>query len=116
MVVYKEVPGKQSMTTENFDVYMEPLVEEFLQLWEGLSAYDVLKDISSREFTLQGMLMCTIHDYPSYGSMGRFAHQGQGSFFRLHVARKHQKKVSCYKSIKIQDFFWMKKPNINHGL
>jgi hypothetical protein len=70
------IPGKQSVTTENFDVYMEPLVEEFLQLWEGIPAYDVLKDIGSREFRLRGMLLWTIHDYPGYGTMGGFAHQG----------------------------------------
>jgi hypothetical protein len=46
------ISGKQSVTTENFDVYMEPLVEEFLQLWEGIPAYDVLKDIVSKEFRL----------------------------------------------------------------
>jgi hypothetical protein len=45
-------PGKQSVTTKNFDIYMEPLVEELLQLWEGVRAYDMLKDICCREFML----------------------------------------------------------------
>jgi hypothetical protein len=70
------IPGKQSVTMENFDVYMEPLVEEFLQLWKGIPAYDVLKDIGSREFRLQGMLLWTIHDYPGYGTIGRFCTSG----------------------------------------
>jgi hypothetical protein len=70
------IPGKQSVTTENFDVYMEPLLEELLELWEGVLAYDVLKDMGSREFKLQGMLLWTIHDYPRYGTIGGFAHQG----------------------------------------
>jgi hypothetical protein len=69
MVVHEEVlhhvgftiPGKQSVTTENFDVYMEPLLEELLELWEGVLAYDVLKDMGSREFRLRGMLLWTIH-------------------------------------------------------
>jgi hypothetical protein len=30
------IPGKQSVTTKNFDDYMAPLVEELLQLWEGV--------------------------------------------------------------------------------
>jgi hypothetical protein len=36
----------------------------------------VLKDVGSREFTLCGVLMLTIHDYPRYGTIGRFAYQG----------------------------------------
>jgi hypothetical protein len=51
-------------------------VEELLQLSEGVRAYDVLKDIGCREFTLQAVLMWTIHDYPGYGTVGGFAHQG----------------------------------------
>jgi hypothetical protein len=58
------IPGKQSVIIENFDIYMEPLVEELLQLWEGVRAYDVLKDIGCREFILRAVLMWTIHDYP----------------------------------------------------
>jgi hypothetical protein len=67
---------KQSVTIENFDIYMEPLVEELLKLWEGVRAYDVLKDIGCREFTLRAVLMWTIHDYPGYDTVGGFAHQG----------------------------------------
>jgi hypothetical protein len=70
------IPGKQSVTSEHLDVYLEPLVEELLQLWEGVSAYDVHKDVGYREFTLRGMLLWTIHDYPGYGAVGGFSHQG----------------------------------------
>jgi hypothetical protein len=70
------IPGKQSVTSEHLDVYLEPLVEELLQLWEGVPAYDVHKDVGFREFTLQGMLLWTIHDYPGYGAVGGFSHQG----------------------------------------
>jgi hypothetical protein len=70
------IPGKQSVKLENFDVFMEPLVEELLELWEGVPAYDILKDVGSREFTLRGVLLWTIHDYPGYGTVGGFAHQG----------------------------------------
>jgi hypothetical protein len=70
------IPGKQSVTSEHLDVYLEPLVEELLQLWEGVPAYDVSKDAEHREFNLRGMLLWTIHDYPGYGTVGGFAHQG----------------------------------------
>ena len=70
------IPGKQSVTSEHLDVYLEPLAKELLQLWGGVSAYDVLKDVGNREFTLRGMLLWTIHDYPGYGAVGGFSHQG----------------------------------------
>jgi hypothetical protein len=55
---------------------LEPLVEELLQLWDGVAVYDVCKDVGQREFMLQGMLLWIIHDYPGYGAVGGFAHQG----------------------------------------
>jgi hypothetical protein len=72
--------GKQSVTSEVFDVYLEPLVEEFLQLWEGVQAYDVTQDVGSRTFIVQGVLMWTIHDFPGYGTVGGFAHQGCAAY------------------------------------
>jgi hypothetical protein len=67
------IPGKQSVTSEFFDVYMEPLVEELVALWEGVSAYDVLKDIGSRSFKLRAVLLWTIHDFPGYGTVAGVA-------------------------------------------
>ena len=70
------IPGKQSVTADVFDVYLEPLVEELQQLWEGVQAQDVTKDLGLRVFTLRAMLLWTIHDFPGYGTVGGFAHQG----------------------------------------
>ena len=70
------IPGKQSVTSEFFDVYMEPLVEELAELWEGVNAYDVLRDIGSRTFKLRAVLLWTIHDFPGYGTVAGVAHQG----------------------------------------
>jgi hypothetical protein len=36
------------MTFENFDVYLQPLVEELQQLWIGVAAYDVFKPLGFR--------------------------------------------------------------------
>jgi hypothetical protein len=52
------------------------LLEELLELWKGVMAYDILKDIGSQESTPRGVLLWTIHDYPGYGTVGGFAHQG----------------------------------------
>jgi hypothetical protein len=46
------IPGKQSVNMENFDVFMEPLVEELLELWKGVLAYDILKDVGFWKFAL----------------------------------------------------------------
>jgi hypothetical protein len=70
------IPGKESVTSEVFDVYMEPLVEELLQLWYGIPAYDITKERGQRRFTLCAVLMWTIYDFPGYATVGGFSHQG----------------------------------------
>jgi hypothetical protein len=70
------IPGKDSVTSEVFDVYLEPLVEEIQQLWNGISAYDITKDRGERTFNLRAVLLWTIHDFPGYGTVGCFSHQG----------------------------------------
>ena len=68
--------GKQSVTCEVFDVYLERLVEELLELWEGVQAYDVTKDVGDRAFRLLAMLLWTIYDFPGYNTVGGFLYQG----------------------------------------
>jgi hypothetical protein len=70
------IPGKQSVTLEHFNVYMAPFVEELLQLWNGVPAFDITKEEGLCNFTLRAMLLWTIHDFPRYGTVGGFAHQG----------------------------------------
>jgi hypothetical protein len=69
------IPRKQSVTSEIFDVYLDPLVEELVQLWEGFYAYDVLKDLGSWAFKLKTVWLWTIHDFPGYGIVAGVAHQ-----------------------------------------
>jgi hypothetical protein len=63
---------KESVTGEKFDVYLHPLVDELQELW----AYDVQKPLGYRSFTLRGVLLWTIHDFPRYGIIARVEHQG----------------------------------------
>ena len=70
------IPGRQSVTCQVFDVYLEPLVQELLQLWEGVPAFDIGKEVGDRRFVLRAMLLWTIHDFPGYGMVGGFSHQG----------------------------------------
>ena len=57
------IPGKQSVTSEFFDVYLEPLVEELVQLWKGVIAYDVLKDLGSPDIQTSS---CVAVDDPRF--------------------------------------------------
>ena len=70
------IPGKQSVTAQFFDVYLAPLVEELQQLWKGVIAYDVMKEVGMRNFKLRAMLLWTIHDFPGYGTVAGVVHQG----------------------------------------
>ena len=38
------------MTSQVFDVYLEPLMDKFLELWSRVLAYDVTKEAGSRSF------------------------------------------------------------------
>ena len=51
-------PGKK------INVFMQPLIEEFKELWVGVKAYD---GHLKREFTLRAVYLWSIHDLPAYG-------------------------------------------------
>ena len=62
------IPGKKSVTGDNFDVYLEPLLEELLTLWNtGVRTDDAAKYGGSSEFLMKAILLWTIHDFPAYG-------------------------------------------------
>ena len=70
------IPGKEACKDDSFDVYIEPLVEELLDLWEGVPAYNAHPDAMIRQFTLRAMVLWTIHDLPGYGMVAGTAHSG----------------------------------------
>jgi hypothetical protein len=51
-------PGKK------INVFIQPLIEEFKELWVGVKAYDGHR---KREFTLRDVYLWSIHDLPAYG-------------------------------------------------
>jgi hypothetical protein len=61
------ISGKMSPTNENIDVFIRPLLEELLQLWDGVVAQDFSKPPVERRFLLRGILMWVFSDYPTYG-------------------------------------------------
>ena len=50
-------------------MYLEPFVEDLVQFWKGVVAYDVLKNHRSMVLKLQAVLLWMIHNFPRYGTM-----------------------------------------------
>ena len=60
------VPSRRQV--KNMDVYLQPLVDELKELWDGINVYDVSRPIATeRGFTLYGICDYTTHDYPGLG-------------------------------------------------
>ena len=50
---------------KDMNVYIEPLIDELLDLWKGITMYDVCRPADAqREFEFHAMLLRTIHDAP----------------------------------------------------
>lgn len=64
------IPGKKTVTSENFDVFLEPLVDELCMLWmEGVMCRDAGRWRNESHFILKVIVIWTIHDLPAYGMM-----------------------------------------------
>ena len=60
------VPGRRKV--KNMDVYLQPLVDELKELWDGINVYDVSGLIvEERSFTLYGICSYMKHDYLGLG-------------------------------------------------
>ena len=46
------------------NVCIEPLIDELLKLWFGITMYDICKPIGEKKFKFCGILLWTIHDAP----------------------------------------------------
>jgi hypothetical protein len=50
---------------KDMNVYIEPLIDELLELWKGITMYDISRPVGAqREFQFHAMLVWTIHDAP----------------------------------------------------
>jgi hypothetical protein len=46
------------------NVYIDPLIEELLNLWDIITMYDICKPIGHKRFQCHGILLLAIHDSP----------------------------------------------------
>ena len=61
LIVLEKHKGK------NMDVYLAPLIDELLVLWNGVDVFDASQRFGHRQTTIHGILMWTMHDWPGYG-------------------------------------------------
>lgn len=86
------IPGPKS-PGKNFDIFLEPLVDDLLELWTGVRTYDAL---SGKMFTLHAAVLWCIHDYPALSTLsGRTT---RGYFACLHCD-KHPLSVALRNKI-----------------
>ena len=46
----------------DMNAYIEPLIDEILKLWVGITMYNICKPIGEKKFKFRGILLWTIHD------------------------------------------------------
>ena len=49
---------------KDMNVYIDPLIDELLKLWAGITMYDICKLIGEKKFKFRGILLWTIHNAP----------------------------------------------------
>ena len=49
---------------KDMNVYIEPLIDELVELWNGVIMYDVSRPIGQRQFQFHAILAWAIHDAP----------------------------------------------------
>jgi hypothetical protein len=68
MVLSLIILGPNVVTGEQFDIFIEPLVEELKMLWDGgINVRDATQFNGMGQFNMKSILMWTMHDLPMYG-------------------------------------------------
>ena len=49
---------------KDINVYIEPLIDDLMVLWNGVTMYDISGPIRQRQFQFHAMLVWKIHDAP----------------------------------------------------
>ena len=72
------IPTKLSLTGSNFDVFIQPLVDELQQLWSraGVPTRDARAHMGMPQFNMRVVLMWTLHDFPAYGLISSLTTKG----------------------------------------
>ncbi len=44
------------------NVYIQPLIDDLLKLWAGITMFDICKPIGEKKLKFRGIILWTIHD------------------------------------------------------
>jgi hypothetical protein len=84
------IPGPKS-PGQNIDVYLQPLIDELLELWvTGVETWD---EKEKKNFTLHAILLWTINDFPAYAMLSGWSTKG---------------KFACPYCHRHTDYLWLK--------
>ena len=61
------IVGERAPSPKAFDVFLAPLVRDYLKLWHGVAAIDISMAIGFRNFILRCILLRTLNNFPAYG-------------------------------------------------
>jgi hypothetical protein len=61
MCIFNQL-GKYQVKYMN--VYIEPLIDELLNLWADITMFDISREIGKKQFQFHGILTWKIHDVP----------------------------------------------------
>ena len=64
IIMFRNFEQLGKYQVKDMNVYIEPLINELIQLWHGITMYDITKPIKQKRFQCRGMLVWTIHDAP----------------------------------------------------
>ena len=66
IIIYFICTSNQSSNyqVKDMNVYIEPVIDELLNLWNGITMYDVSRPIRQRKFQFHAMLVWIVHDAP----------------------------------------------------
>nr|XP_016477883.1 PREDICTED: uncharacterized protein LOC107799304 [Nicotiana tabacum] len=67
------IPGPK-YPDNDIDVYLQPMVEELKELWDGVETYDAH---SKSNFLMRVAIMWTINDFPSYENLSGWSTKGK---------------------------------------
>ena len=65
IIIYFIFPNQSGKyQVKDMNVYIEPLIDKLLKLWNGITMYDVSIPIQLKQFHFHAMIVWTIHDAP----------------------------------------------------
>jgi len=71
------IHGEESITRENMDTYLEPLLEELHFLWhEQVHIHDAANYNGASQFTLRTIVMWCMHDFLAFSIVASYVTKG----------------------------------------